>query len=386
MRGGFVGVDVFFVISGFLITRQLLDSVGAAGIRALPTFYTRRIKRLLPAAATVVIATVLVARVVWAPALQVRSIATDGVFTTFYGLNYRLAIEGTQYLHQGDAVSPLQHFWSLGVEEQFYVSGRCSSCSASGRAPAPRRPARSSCWPRSTAVSFYCSVTVTRHVGAVGLLLAAHPRLGARRWAPWSRSAPSGWRRLPGRSPTGRLARPVARGRLGLRLQRRHAYPGSLAAVPVVGAALVIAAGCGAGAGRAGPGRAAAAVHRPRLLLLVPLALADADHDPDHRRAPADWLGRLGVVWLSLVAAIAHLLRHREPGAPTTADALAGSIGVVISRRRRRGAVLVIANLPACVGTGAAVTVVAASSTPAVLPRCSRPWRPASTPSPRRAT
>ena len=86
----------------------------------MPAFYTGRIRRLLPAAATVVIATVVAARF-FAPPLQVRPIAIDGLFTTFYGLNYRLAIEGTQYLHQSDAASPLQHFWSLGVEEQFYV-------------------------------------------------------------------------------------------------------------------------------------------------------------------------------------------------------------------------------------------------------------------------
>jgi peptidoglycan/LPS O-acetylase OafA/YrhL len=68
----------------------------------------------------VVIATVVVARF-YAPPLQVRPTAVDGLFTVFYGLNYRLAIEGTQYLHQGSAPSPLLHFWSLGVEEQFYV-------------------------------------------------------------------------------------------------------------------------------------------------------------------------------------------------------------------------------------------------------------------------
>src|ERR1700722_8594254 len=120
VRGGYVGVDVFFVISGFLITGQLLTSVGRDGIRSLPTFYSRRIKRLLPASAATVVAVMVAARL-WASPLQVRSIATDGVFTAFYGLNYRLAVEGTQYLHQGDAVSPLQHFWSLGVEEQFYL-------------------------------------------------------------------------------------------------------------------------------------------------------------------------------------------------------------------------------------------------------------------------
>src|ERR1700735_3566685 len=120
VHGGFVGVDVFFVISGFLITRLLLESVGEHGIRALPTFYTRRIRRLLPAAMTVVVATVAAGRI-WAPALSVRPIAIDGIFTTFYGLNYRLAFEGTQYLNEGNAASPLQHFWSLAVEEQFYL-------------------------------------------------------------------------------------------------------------------------------------------------------------------------------------------------------------------------------------------------------------------------
>ena len=71
VHGGFVGVDVFFVISGFLITRLLMESVGEHGIRALPTFYTRRIRRLLPAAMTVVVATVVAARF-WAPSLSVR--------------------------------------------------------------------------------------------------------------------------------------------------------------------------------------------------------------------------------------------------------------------------------------------------------------------------
>src|SRR6201986_2849835 len=76
IRGGYVGVDVFFVISGFLITSQLLGAQGR-GVRFLPPFSARRIKRLLPPSATVVVATVLAARL-WASPLQVRSIATDG--------------------------------------------------------------------------------------------------------------------------------------------------------------------------------------------------------------------------------------------------------------------------------------------------------------------
>src|SRR5260370_30206538 len=85
VRGGFVGVDVFFVISGFLITRLLAESVGEHGIGALPTFYTRRIRRLLPAAMTVVGATGAAARAC-APPRSGPPVATPALFTTFYGL------------------------------------------------------------------------------------------------------------------------------------------------------------------------------------------------------------------------------------------------------------------------------------------------------------
>src|SRR5260370_39797660 len=88
VHGGVVGGDVFFVISGFLITRLLLESVGEHGIRALPTFYTRRLRRLLPAAMTVVVATAAAARF-WDPALSARPSSINADFPTFAGLNYR---------------------------------------------------------------------------------------------------------------------------------------------------------------------------------------------------------------------------------------------------------------------------------------------------------
>src|SRR5262245_19711203 len=118
--GGYVGVDVFFVISGFLITSLLLGELEANGRLSIPRFYARRAIRLLPAAAVVVLATVA-ASWAWLPPTRFGSIARDALSTTFYGINYRLAATGTDYLQSTAPPSPLQHFWSLAVEEQFYL-------------------------------------------------------------------------------------------------------------------------------------------------------------------------------------------------------------------------------------------------------------------------
>ena len=120
VRGGFVGVDVFFVISGFLITGQLVREVEKHGRIIFSGFYFKRIRRLLPPAAIVVITTLLVSRI-WAPLLQTKALGTDTIFVAFYGLNYRLASEGINYQNENAAPSALQHFWSLAVEEQYYV-------------------------------------------------------------------------------------------------------------------------------------------------------------------------------------------------------------------------------------------------------------------------
>ena len=120
VRGGYVGVDVFFVISGFLITGQLVREVGQHGRIRFGDFYARRIRRLLPPAVLVAGATVIASRL-WAAPLQTKATSTDSLFTVFYGLNYRLASEGIDYQRASAAPSPLQHYWSLAVEEQFYL-------------------------------------------------------------------------------------------------------------------------------------------------------------------------------------------------------------------------------------------------------------------------
>ncbi|MCR6689490.1 acyltransferase [Cellulomonas sp.] len=118
--GGFVGVDVFFVVSGFLITGLIADEVARTGRLRLGRFYARRARRLLPAAALALTA-VVVATLVWLPVTRWREIAGDVVATALYVVNWRLADRSVDYLAEGAAASPVQHFWSLAVEEQFYV-------------------------------------------------------------------------------------------------------------------------------------------------------------------------------------------------------------------------------------------------------------------------
>jgi peptidoglycan/LPS O-acetylase OafA/YrhL len=118
--GGFVGVDVFFVVSGFLITGLVADEVARTGRLRLGRFYARRARRLLPAAA-LTLATVVVMTVLWLPVTRWRDIAGDVAATSLYVVNWRLADRSVDYLAEDAAASPVQHFWSLAVEEQFYV-------------------------------------------------------------------------------------------------------------------------------------------------------------------------------------------------------------------------------------------------------------------------
>jgi peptidoglycan/LPS O-acetylase OafA/YrhL len=118
--GGFVGVDVFFVISGFVITGQLLKEVDRTGTVSLLGFYARRAKRLLPAACVVLAATAVM---IWAWVPKIRWEATGGdiVSAALYVLNWRLADRSVDYLQEDVTPSAVQHYWSLSVEEQFYV-------------------------------------------------------------------------------------------------------------------------------------------------------------------------------------------------------------------------------------------------------------------------
>ena len=117
--GGYVGVDVFFVVSGFLITSLLQAEIRNTGRLDLARFYARRAVRLLPAA-TLVIAATLAGAWFWAPPTRFGDHAADAIGAATYTMNLRLADAGTDYFAAA-APSPFQHFWSLAVEEQFYL-------------------------------------------------------------------------------------------------------------------------------------------------------------------------------------------------------------------------------------------------------------------------
>ncbi|WP_317230107.1 acyltransferase family protein [Clavibacter sp. MX14-G9D] len=118
--GGFLGVDVFFVISGFIITSLLLRQHDKLGRISFAEFYRKRVKRILPASTAVLLVTVGASWMVFLSG-RASAIAWDSVAAFFFVANWRFAATDTDYWAADSAVSPVQHYWSLGVEEQFYV-------------------------------------------------------------------------------------------------------------------------------------------------------------------------------------------------------------------------------------------------------------------------
>jgi peptidoglycan/LPS O-acetylase OafA/YrhL len=119
-RGGFLGVDAFFVLSGFLITSLLLAEWGRHGGISLPRFWVRRARRLLPALFLVLAAIALYAAAL-APSHQLRTLRGDGLASVFYVANWRFVLSGQSYFDLFTLPSPMRHLWSLAIEEQFYL-------------------------------------------------------------------------------------------------------------------------------------------------------------------------------------------------------------------------------------------------------------------------
>ena len=242
VAGGFVGVDVFFVISGFLITSLLLREAATNGRISVPRFYARRAVRLLPAAVLVLIATLIAARL-FLPVVRLGGFARDALAATGYVANLRFAITSTDYLSADLSPSPLQHFWSLAVEEQFYLvwpllmvvfTGRRRLAAVLGVLVAASFALSVTETARSAPWAYFGPHTRAWELGAGALLALGATRVD--RLPGWLRAA-MGW--------CGLAAVLLA----AVRYNDATAFPGWRAAVPVAGSVLLIASG-GAGAGR----------------------------------------------------------------------------------------------------------------------------------------
>ncbi|MEO6628229.1 MAG: acyltransferase family protein [Aquihabitans sp.] len=120
LNGGFIGVDVFFVLSGYLVTQVLLRDVASHGRIRFVRFYGRRVRRLLPASVVVILATLVVYGWMASP-IELQSASHAARAALLYVANWFYIREATDYFAGGASPSPLLHFWSLAVEEQFYL-------------------------------------------------------------------------------------------------------------------------------------------------------------------------------------------------------------------------------------------------------------------------
>lgn len=120
MSGGFIGVDLFFVLSGFLVTNVILDEVDRQGSFSVGAFYGRRVRRLLPAAVLAITATCVLAVLV-TPEASRLSMVSDARAALLYFANWQFIADANDYFGDGISASPFLHYWSLSIEEQYYI-------------------------------------------------------------------------------------------------------------------------------------------------------------------------------------------------------------------------------------------------------------------------
>ena len=135
LPGGFVGVDVFYVISGYLIASLLYREVLLTGRVSIGAFWARRARRILPAATLVTVVTVLLS-LAWMSLLDARQVVIDALWATAFAANIHFAQQGVYYFAEGEGPSPLQHYWSLA--RRGAVLRRLAA--AAGGVPAPSPP------------------------------------------------------------------------------------------------------------------------------------------------------------------------------------------------------------------------------------------------------
>lgn len=251
LSGGFVGVDVFFVLSGFLITGLLVQEVSSTGRLRLAEFYVRRLRRLLPALLVMLLVVCVLASLLLAPAAQ-REQSTAAAMAALWLSNIHFAFAKLDYFAPGTETNLFLHTWSLGVEEQFYLIWPALLLWLLGRGH-PRGLAR---------LKIGMIIVATMSLAACVVLTYKAPQLAfymmpLRAWQfsagalVWLYFKPPGSAAIE--SLRGRFPMIVAAvGWLGLVLiilasvlfSASIPYPGAFAVLPTVGAMCVIAAGC----------------------------------------------------------------------------------------------------------------------------------------------
>jgi peptidoglycan/LPS O-acetylase OafA/YrhL len=378
--GGFIGVDIFFVISGFLITGMLFREVSSSDTVRLRRFYGARARRLLPASAAVGIVTAI-ASAVLLPSLQAKAVIVDAIASALYVSNYWFVLQGVDYQLAYSPPSPFQHYWSLGVEEQFYLlwppliigtawlARRKHRRAGAHAAASPQRP--------------YLLVLALVAIASFAASLLATP------WVPslaffslptraWELAVgglvaltATQWRRLPAFAAAivGWAGLAVVLSSCTL-LSATTPYPGTAALLPVLGTALVIGAGCAGdsrGCGRVlslPPMRAIGRVsyswylwHWPVLLLAPPLL--------GH---PIGLVGRLATAAISLVLAYLTLRFIENPirfAAPVRRSALRSLVvGGVATALAVCVAVGLLMSIPSPVGQGTPVKALTVTVPP----------------------
>ncbi len=243
ISGGYVGVDVFFVISGFVITGVLLREREASGRTSILNFYGRRARRIIPAASVVIIVTV-VAAFHYLGSLTGHETAIDGQWAALFLANLHFAASQTNYLASQRPPSALQNYWSLAVEEQFYIvyptvflitARFVRGMSLRGRLALVLLTVIAASYAYSivftstnASSAFFSPLTRAWELALGGLIAVASQSL---RRLPQTVAALMSW--------LGLAAIVVA----SVTLTSASVYPGALVAVPVVGAGLIIAAG-----------------------------------------------------------------------------------------------------------------------------------------------
>ena len=244
--GGYVGIEVFFVISGFVITGLLLREREGTGRTSLRSFYGRRARRIIPAATLVIIVTVIVTYHSLGP-LVGHETAVDGQWAALFLANVHFEAVHTNYLVAQAPPSPLLNYWSLGVEEQFYIVyptlflligwwARKGSLRVRLTvilvAVIVASYAYSIALTSTDAQSAYFSLFTRSWELALGGLIAVHGRHLQRIPQAWA--AVASW--------VGLTVILVA----SVTLRGSSVYPGALVAIPTIGAGLVIAGGAAA--------------------------------------------------------------------------------------------------------------------------------------------